>query len=51
VLVSTQSPELVRGLVLAAPFVRDGRASWIQRQLMKIMRVSFLTLPIILVVS
>lgn len=44
--VAARDPELVRGLVLAAPFVRDGRMSWIQRQLMKITRVRFLTLPI-----
>ncbi|HEX9042003.1 MAG TPA: alpha/beta hydrolase [Trebonia sp.] len=44
--VAVQAPELVRGLVLAAPFVRDGRMSWIQRQLMQIMRIPFLTLPI-----
>ena len=43
--VAVQAPELVRGLVLAAPFVRDGRMSWIQRQLMQIMRIPFLTLP------
>lgn len=44
--VAVQAPELVRGLVLAGPFVRDGRMSWIQRQLMQIMRIPFLTLPI-----
>ncbi len=43
---SVEAPELVRGLVLAAPFVRDGKMSWIQRQLMGIMRIPFLTLPI-----
>ncbi|HZU39893.1 MAG TPA: alpha/beta hydrolase [Solirubrobacteraceae bacterium] len=46
VYVAAEWPELVRGLVLAAPFVRDGRMSWIQRRLMSIMRIPFLTLPI-----
>jgi pimeloyl-ACP methyl ester carboxylesterase len=32
--------------VLSAPFVLDGRLSWLQRQLTKIMKVPFLTLPI-----
>ena len=44
--VAVEAPELVRGLVLAAPFVRDGKTSWIQRQLVGIMRIPFLTLPI-----
>lgn len=44
--VAVDAPELVRGLVLAAPFVRDGRMSWIQRQLTGIMKIPFLTLPI-----
>lgn len=44
--VAAQTPELVRGLVLVAPFVRDGRMSWVQRQLKNIMRIRFLTLPI-----
>ncbi len=46
VYVAAEAPELVRGLVLAAPFVRDGTMSWIQRRLMDIMRIPFLTLPI-----
>ncbi len=48
VYVAAEQPELVRGLVLAAPFVRDGRMSWIQRRLTDIMRLPFLTLPIYL---
>jgi pimeloyl-ACP methyl ester carboxylesterase len=48
VYVAAEAPELVRGLVLSAPFVRDGRMSWIQRQLSNVMRVPFLTLPIYL---
>jgi pimeloyl-ACP methyl ester carboxylesterase len=46
VYVAAEEPGLVRGLVLAAPFVRDGKISWIQRRLMGIMRIPFLTLPI-----
>lgn len=46
VYIAAEAPELVRGLVLAAPFVRDGTMSWIQRQLKGIMRIPFLTLPI-----
>jgi pimeloyl-ACP methyl ester carboxylesterase len=46
VYVAAEEPSLVRGLVLSAPFVRDGRMSWFQRQLMKIMKVPFLALPI-----
>ena len=34
VYVAAEAPELVRGLVLAAPFVRDGRMSFVQRQMM-----------------
>jgi pimeloyl-ACP methyl ester carboxylesterase len=48
VYVAAEAPELVRGLVLSAPFVRDGELSWIQRQLTKIMKLPFLTLPIYL---
>jgi pimeloyl-ACP methyl ester carboxylesterase len=44
--VAARWPELVRGLVLAAPFVRDGRMSWVQRQLMQVMKIPFLTLPL-----
>lgn len=46
VYVAAEEPELVRGLVLAAPFVRDGTISWIQRQLTNIMKITFLTLPV-----
>jgi pimeloyl-ACP methyl ester carboxylesterase len=46
VYVAAEAPELVRGLVLAAPFVRDGKTSWLQRQLMGVMKIPFLTLPI-----
>jgi pimeloyl-ACP methyl ester carboxylesterase len=46
VYVAAESPELVRGLVLSAPFVRDGRTSWVQRQLMNVARIPFLTVPI-----
>lgn len=44
--IAAEAPELVAGLVLAAPFVRDGKVSWIQRQLMQVMRVRRLALPI-----
>ena len=46
VYVAAEAPELVSGLILSAPFVRDGAMSWIQRQLANVMRVPFLTLPI-----
>lgn len=46
VYVAAEQPELVAGLVLVAPFVRDGQRSWIQRRLMNIMRIPALTLPI-----
>jgi pimeloyl-ACP methyl ester carboxylesterase len=46
VYLAAEAPELVRGLVLAAPFVRDGKGSWLQRQLMQLMRISWLALPI-----
>jgi pimeloyl-ACP methyl ester carboxylesterase len=48
VYVAAEAPELVRGLVLSAPFVRDGKMSWIQRQLTNVMRIPFLTMPIYL---
>ena len=48
VYIAAEEPNLVRGLVLAAPFVRDGKPSWIQRRLTDIMRIPFLTLPIYL---
>jgi pimeloyl-ACP methyl ester carboxylesterase len=43
---AAEEPDLVAGLVLAAPFVRDGRRSWIQRRLMSVMRIPFLSLPV-----
>ncbi|HET9847540.1 MAG TPA: alpha/beta hydrolase [Candidatus Dormibacteraeota bacterium] len=46
VYVAAEYPELLRGIVLAAPFVRDGKLSWIQRRLTSVMRIPFLTLPI-----
>ncbi len=46
VYIAAETPELVSALVLAAPFVRDGKISWIQRRLMSVMRIPFLTLPI-----
>jgi Predicted hydrolases or acyltransferases (alpha/beta hydrolase superfamily) len=46
VYVAAEAPELVRGLVLAAPFVRDGKMSFIQKQLMNLMRVPGLALPL-----
>jgi pimeloyl-ACP methyl ester carboxylesterase len=48
VLVAAQAPELVRGLVLVAPFVRDGKMSFVQRQLMQLMRVPGLATPVYL---
>jgi pimeloyl-ACP methyl ester carboxylesterase len=45
---AAETPELVRGLVLAAPFVRDGKTSWVQRRLMSVMKVPALTLPLYL---
>ena len=48
VYVAAEWPELVRGLVLAAPFVRDGKMSWVQRRLMSIMRIPALAAPIYL---
>src|SRR5260370_32850973 len=41
--VAVEAPELLRGLVLAAPFVRGGKMSWIPRQLIRILRIPFLT--------
>ena len=46
VYLAAERRDLVRGLVLAAPFVRDGKVSWVQRQLMGVKRVPFLTLPL-----
>jgi pimeloyl-ACP methyl ester carboxylesterase len=44
--IAVEAPDLVRGLVLAGPFVRDGKTSWLQRRLMSVMKIPFLTLPI-----
>jgi pimeloyl-ACP methyl ester carboxylesterase len=46
VYVAAETPELVRGLVLSAPFVRDGKMSWVQRRLIGVMKIPFLTLPL-----
>ncbi len=46
VYVAAEAPELVGGLVLAAPFVRDGKTSWIQTRLTSIMKIPLVTLPI-----
>jgi pimeloyl-ACP methyl ester carboxylesterase len=43
-----EAPELIRGLVLVAPFVRDGRMSFVQRQLMNVMRIPGLAAPLYL---
>lgn len=43
---AAEAAELFRGLVLVAPFVRDGKMSWLQRQLTSVMKIPFLTLPI-----
>jgi pimeloyl-ACP methyl ester carboxylesterase len=48
VYVAAEAPELVRGLVLAAPFVRDGKMSFVQRQLMNVMRVPGMAAPLYL---
>ncbi|HEY1640704.1 MAG TPA: alpha/beta hydrolase [Streptosporangiaceae bacterium] len=48
VYIAAEAPELVRGLVLAAPFVRDGRMSFVQRQMMTVMRVPGLAVPLYL---
>lgn len=48
VYVAAEAPELVRGLVLAAPFVRDGKTSFIQRQIMNLMRIPGLANPLYL---
>jgi pimeloyl-ACP methyl ester carboxylesterase len=46
VYVAAEQPELIRGLVLAAPFVRDGKTSFVQRRLLSIMKIPFMTLPL-----
>jgi pimeloyl-ACP methyl ester carboxylesterase len=45
---AAEAPELVRGLVLAAPFVRDGQQNLGQRLTMSLMRVSGLATPLYL---
>lgn len=46
--VAAEAPELVRGLVLAAPFVRDGKAGFTQKLTIALMRVPGLALPLYL---
>jgi pimeloyl-ACP methyl ester carboxylesterase len=46
VCVAAEAPDLVRALVLAAPFVRDGKTSWVQRRLESVAKIPFLTRPI-----
>lgn len=43
-----EAPELIKGLVLAAPFVRDGRMSFVQRMTMNLMRIPGLARPLYL---
>ncbi|MBO3748579.1 alpha/beta hydrolase [Streptosporangiaceae bacterium NEAU-GS5] len=44
--VSVEAPELIRGMILAAPFVRDGKMSFFQRAAMNVMRVPGLAHPV-----
>src|ERR1041385_2098874 len=46
--VAAEAPELVRGLVLVAPFVRDGKMSTVQRMTMSLMRIPGLARPLYL---
>src|SRR4029453_7759851 len=46
-----EAPELIRGLVLVAPFVRDGRMSFVQRMMMNAMGVPGLALPLTIAYS
>ena len=46
--VAAEAPELVGGLVLAAPFVRDGKGGFAQKLTMALMRVPGLALPLYL---
>ncbi|MEP7026476.1 MAG: alpha/beta hydrolase [Actinomycetota bacterium] len=48
VYVAAEAPELVRGLVLVAPFVRDGKMNAAQRLTMQLMRVPGLARPLYL---
>jgi pimeloyl-ACP methyl ester carboxylesterase len=45
---AAEAPELVRGLVLVAPFVRDGKTNFVQRRFMDLMRVPGLARPLYL---
>jgi pimeloyl-ACP methyl ester carboxylesterase len=48
VYVAAEAPELVRGLVLVAPFVRDGKQNLVQRLTMSLMRIPGLARPLYL---
>jgi pimeloyl-ACP methyl ester carboxylesterase len=48
VYVAAEAPELVRGLVLVAPFVRDGKMNTMQRLTMSLMRIPGLAAPLYL---
>jgi pimeloyl-ACP methyl ester carboxylesterase len=48
VYVAAEAPELVRGLVLVAPFVRDGKMGTAQRLTMSLMRIPGLATPLYL---
>jgi pimeloyl-ACP methyl ester carboxylesterase len=45
---AAEAPELIRGLILAAPFVRDGKQSFVQRMLMNLMRLPGAATPMYL---
>ncbi|MBC6458109.1 alpha/beta fold hydrolase [Actinomadura sp. HBU206391] len=45
---NAEAPELIRGLVLAAPFVRDGEQPFVQRMLMNVARINAIALPMYL---
>ena len=45
---AAEAPELIRGLILAAPFVRDGEAPLLERIFMSIMRIPGLARPLYL---
>ncbi|MFB4309148.1 alpha/beta fold hydrolase [Actinomadura sp. GTD37] len=44
--VAAEAPELIEGLVLAAPFVRDGEAGFAQKLTIALMRVPGLAVPL-----
>jgi pimeloyl-ACP methyl ester carboxylesterase len=48
VYIAAEAPELVRGLVLVAPFVRDGKQNLAQRLTMGLMRIPGLARPLYL---